>query len=110
MLAMYTAYTGEVDEVGAALGELLDQINPGMLKKNSVGLLNCYSDFPEEGIAGALCKKLPFDIIGMTTMSTANQDHFDIYGLRLTVLTSDDGAFETAAAITVFTIIRFPPA
>ncbi|MDR1660304.1 MAG: FIST C-terminal domain-containing protein [Desulfovibrio sp.] len=96
MLAMHTAFTREVDEVDAALGELIDQINPGRLEKNSVGLLNCHSDFLEEGIAGALCKKLPFDIVGMTTMATANQNHFDMYGLCLTVLTSDTGVFETA--------------
>ncbi|MDR2572844.1 MAG: FIST C-terminal domain-containing protein [Desulfovibrio sp.] len=94
---MYTAYTRELDNIDKAVEELLGQIGPVALKKNSVGLLNCHSDFLEEGIAEAFCKKLPFDVIGMTTMATADQTRFDTYGLCFAVLTSDEVIFTTAA-------------
>ena len=96
MIQMITAYTEEVDEVEDGLVEILGQINLESLKKNSVGLVTCHVDFINSGFIGELCKKLPFNIIGMTTMASANQYGRSMYALSLTVLTSDDALFETA--------------
>ena len=95
MVQMMTAYTTEVDEVEDALNEILGQIDLGALKKNSVGIITCHFDFTEAGFLGELCKKLPFDVIGMTTMASSDRHGISMYALSLTVLTSDDVLFET---------------
>lgn len=97
MIQMITAYTEEVDEVEIGLAEIMGQINTGSLKKYSVGIVTCHADFTESGFVGELCKKLPFDIIGMTTLASANKYGQSMYALSLTVLTSDEVIFETAA-------------
>ena len=96
MIQMLTAYTTEVDEAEDALAEIFARLDLGALKKNSVGILSCHFDFIEAGFIGKLCEKLPFDIIGMTTMASANHFGFNKYALSLAVLTSDDVVFETA--------------
>ena len=96
MIKILTAYTEEVDELEDGLAEILGQIDLGSLKKNSVGLITCHVDFTLSGFVGELCKKLPFDLIGMTTMASANQYGQSMYALSLTVLTSDEVVFETA--------------
>lgn len=95
---MMTAYTTEIDEVEDALNEILGQIDLKALKKNTVGIVTCHYDFTDTGFIGELCKKLPFDIIGMTTMASADRHGGDMYALSLSVLTSDDVFFETAVS------------
>ena len=95
MIKMITAYTEEVDEVEVGLAEILKQIDLETLKKNSVGLATCHFDFTDSGFIGELSKKLPFDIIGMTTLASANQHGKGMYSLSLTVFTSDDVFFDT---------------
>jgi hypothetical protein len=96
MIKMMTAYTEEVDEAEDGIAEILGQLDLGALKKNSVGLVTCHIDFTQTGFLAELCKKLPFDIIGMTTMASTNVYGLSMYALSLTVLTSDDVVFETA--------------
>ena len=95
MIKMISAYTEEVDEVEDGISEILNQVNPGSLLKNSVGLVTCHFDFTNSGFIKELRKKLAFDIIGMTTLASANQYGKSMYALSLTVLTSDDVIFET---------------
>ena len=94
MIQMMTAYTEEVDEVEDGIAEILKQLDLDALKKHSVGLITCHYDFTSAGFISALCKNLPFDIIGMTTMASANQYGRSMYALSLTVLTSDEVIFE----------------
>jgi hypothetical protein len=94
---MVTAYTEEV-EIDDGVAEILNQITPGSLKKNSVGLITCHPDFTNSGFIGELCKKLPFDVIGMTTIASANRHGQGMFALSLAILTSDDVVFETAMA------------
>ena len=96
MIQMMTAYTEEVDEIEDALKEIFGQIDMGTLKKNTVGLITCHFEFTDTGFIGELCQKLPFSVIGMTTMASANPHGKGMYALSLTVLTSDDVVFETA--------------
>ena len=95
MVKMMTAYTEEVDEIEEGIAELLGQIDLGALKKNSVGIVNCHFDFIHSCFIEEMSKRLPFDIIGMTTMSSTDQHGQGMYALVLTVLTSDDLVFET---------------
>ena len=96
MIQMMTAYTEEVDEAEDGIAEILGQINLGALKKNSLGIITCHFDFTETGFIAELCKKLPFTIIGMTTLASANPHGQSTFALSLTVLTSDDVVFEAS--------------
>ncbi len=93
MITMYTARTAEIDEVDEAVSEIKSQIDLGALKKHSCGLIFCHMDFVESGMVAALCKELPFDVIGMTSMASADEHGYSLYELTLTVLTSDEVGF-----------------
>ncbi|MDR1471313.1 MAG: FIST C-terminal domain-containing protein [Synergistaceae bacterium] len=93
---MQTASTAEIDDVDYALGEILEQLDLEALGKNSVGVLLCYYEFIETGIVNALSERLPFDVIGMTTMASASGSDCGMYRLCLCVLSSDDVSFEIA--------------
>ena len=93
MIEMYTASTSEVDEIDDAIREIKSQIDFSALKKNSGGLLFCHLEFVDAGVVAALCKELPFEVIGMTTMAGAGEQGYGLYDLRLTVLTSDEVTF-----------------
>ena len=94
MITMYTARTSEIDEVDEALNEIKRQIDFSALKKNSGGLIFCHMDFVDSGVVAALCKELPFDIIGMTSMASADEHGYSLFDLTLTILTSDDVSFQ----------------
>jgi len=94
MIKMYTARTSEIDEVNEAIGEIKNQIDFTSLKKNSGGIIFCHIDFIESGVVAALCEELPFNIIGMTSMVSADEHGYGLYDFTLTVLTSDEVSFE----------------
>ncbi|MDR2550410.1 MAG: FIST C-terminal domain-containing protein [Desulfobulbus sp.] len=94
MITMYTARTSEIDEINEAISEIKSQIDFSSLKKNSGGLIFCHIDFVSSGVVAALCKELPFHIIGMTSMATADEHGYSLFELNLTVLTSDEVVFE----------------
>ena len=93
---MMSAYTEEVDEPEAGVAEILAALDLGALKRNSVGIATCHSDFVASGFVAALQKRLPFDVVGMTTMTSANALGMGMYSFSLTVLTSDELSFEAA--------------
>ncbi len=94
MITMHTARTSEVDEIDDAINEIKSQIDFGALKKNSGGLIFCHIDFVDSGVVAALCEELPFDVIGMTSMASADEHGYSLFDLTLTVLTSDEVTFE----------------
>lgn len=94
MIKMYTARTSEVDEIDDAINEIKSQIDFAALKKNSGGIIFCHIDFVYSGVVEALCKAMPFNVIGMTSMVGADEHGYGLYDLTLTVLTSDDVTFE----------------
>lgn len=94
MVSMYTARTSEIDEIDDAISEIKEQIDFTSLKKNSGGLIFCHLDFIESGVVEALCRELPFPVIGMTSMASADEHGQSLYDLTLTVLTSDEVSFE----------------
>jgi len=91
---MYTARTAEIDFIDEAINEIKSQIDLGSLKKHSGGIIFCNIDFIDSGVVSALCKTLPFPVIGMTSMASADEHGFGLYELTLTVLTSDEVTFE----------------
>ncbi len=94
MIKMYTARTSEIDEIDEAVSEIISQLDLSALKKNTGGLIFCHIDFVESGVVQALCDALPFNIIGMTSMASADEHGYSLYDLCLTVLTSDEITFE----------------
>lgn len=94
MIEMYTARTSEVDDIDGAIAEIKGQIDLAVLKKNSGGVIFCHIDFVESGLVKALCDELPFDVIGMTSMASADEHGYSLFDLTLAVLTSDDIEFK----------------
>jgi hypothetical protein len=91
---MLTSFTEEIDDVEAAVAEILKQLGPEKnLLKNSAGIIHCDGAFLESGVVKALNGKLPFDTIGCTTMSVSGPAFMSHLGLSLTVLTSDSISF-----------------
>ncbi|MDR1482872.1 MAG: FIST C-terminal domain-containing protein [Synergistaceae bacterium] len=89
------AYTSEIDDVDAAVSEILEQLKlEGDLRGNSIGIVTCYSDFIESGVLSALCDALPFKVIGSTTLSNAVPGSKGNMLLTLVVLTGDDVSFQ----------------
>jgi hypothetical protein len=91
---MLTAYTKELDDIEAACNEIIERLDAShVIKKNRVGLITCDSEFVDAGIVEALCKRLDFDTIGITTRGTAvnGQSGFDL--LSIAALASDDIRF-----------------
>lgn len=99
MLKMLTAYTLEVDDKEYALKEILEQLDlENNLKKYAAGMLICHSDFIETGVAQEISEKLPFDVVGCTSLACMTNGMDDALMLSLSVLTSDDVQFSTFTA------------
>ena len=94
MVTMYTARTSEIDEIDEAIAEIKSQIDFNSLKKNSGGFIFCHIDFIDSGVVEALCNELPFNVIGMTSMASADEHGYSLFDLNLTILTSDEVSFE----------------
>ena len=93
----FTAYTHEIDDVETAVKEVLQQLNLEQnMSKNTVGIINCYSEFIDSGVVAALCEALPFDVVGCTTIANAAAGELGFTMLNMVMLTGDDVAFSTA--------------
>lgn len=94
MIRTLTAHTMEIDDEEAAVTEILDQLDlDHQLLKNSVGIISCHLDYMEDEIVKIISEKLPFDVVGINTISSATAGEADQMLLALTVLTSDDVSF-----------------
>ncbi|MDR0896347.1 MAG: FIST C-terminal domain-containing protein [Oscillospiraceae bacterium] len=97
MIRMLTAHTFEIDDVEAAVSEIMEQLNMEQnLLTHAAGMLTCYAEFVESGVVTALCERLPFDVVGCTTLANATSGENSALMLTLSVLTSDDLRFATA--------------
>jgi hypothetical protein len=89
-----TAYTYELDDSEKAVQEILSQIDPQKnLLKNSAAMLFCHIKFIEMGVMEKICKSLPFDVVGCTSLYFAVPNIQGEIMLTITVLTSDDTEF-----------------
>jgi hypothetical protein len=94
MVKMLTASTTEIDDSDEAVAEILEQLNlkAGLLK-NSVGIIACDYEFIDTGVVEALCKALPFQTVGLTTLGNAANGNYGLEVLSITVLTSNEVSF-----------------
>jgi len=91
------AWTLELDEPEIAVSEILEQLDlEKNVLKNSVGFITCGYDFIETGMVKVICEALPFDVVGCTTLTNANNEEAGTMLFCLTVLTADDCQFATA--------------
>jgi hypothetical protein len=96
MIKVLTSCTGELDSPEKAVQDILNQLDmKSNLLKNSVALLFCRSRFIEMGVMEEVCKSLPFDVLGCTSMYFALPEQEGEIMLTVTVLTSDDTEFAT---------------
>ncbi|MDR1893668.1 MAG: FIST C-terminal domain-containing protein [Spirochaetales bacterium] len=101
MITTITAFTQDPDDVEGAVSSLLDQLKVKPLKKHSVGIVSCFADFIGSGTWALLAEKLPFSLVGTTTLGASGPDGQGDVILILTVLTSDDVEFVTGLAVPV---------
>lgn len=94
MLKAFTAFTNEIDNIEQAVSELVTQLDMrDKLLKNSVGIISCYAEYLDSGVVKALSSRLPFDLLGTTTIANASRGEVGEMMLTLMVLTSDDMSF-----------------
>lgn len=94
MLKALTAHTFEIDDTELAVSEILDKLGiEENLSANSVGIITCYSEFIDSGVVSELCDKLPFPVIGTTTLGAAVGGAYGQLMLGILVLTGDDVSF-----------------
>jgi hypothetical protein len=99
MIKSLVAHTSEVDSKEDAISEILEQLDiENKLLKNSVGILSCYAEFIDSDIVKELSNKLPFDIVGTTTIGNSTNGDMSHTMLSLLVLTSDDVQFATGVS------------
>lgn len=94
-----TAVTYELDDISAAVGELLEQLEGKFVPaKESVGILHAHPHMEVGALSSALSAKLGFPIIGGTTAGAAtlaNDGHHEL-AMVLHVMTADDCVFAAA--------------
>lgn len=92
--------TLQIDDTSAAAQELLDKALDGFaLKKNTVGILFCYSDMEVAELAASLREKASFPIIGCTGIASMDDaEGFHNMAATLMVLSADDCTFAVAAS------------
>ena len=91
MIKVYTAFTKEIDDVEAAVREILEQLNPSEnALKNTVGIIHFYYEFIETGVCQAIIDALPFELAGCVSSYTATDKAYGDVSLSITMLTSDE--------------------
>lgn len=109
MIKTLTAYTEEIDDIAYAVEEILGQLNlEKELCKNAAGILSCYSEFVDSGVVAALCEKLPFPVVGATTLCGSVREKMGDLLLTLTVLTSDEIGFSAGLSSSLMETQREP--
>jgi hypothetical protein len=94
---MLNASTAEIDDADAAVDAIRKQLNlPHALRSNSVGIIACHYEFINTGVVEAICRELPFPVVGCTTLGNAVRGDYGAEILSVSALTSDDVVFSTA--------------
>jgi hypothetical protein len=96
MLKTFGACTYEIDDPDLAVENILEQLDlEHNLLRHSLGIISCHQDYLHSGAVRDLCVKLPFEVIGSTTVISAINGNRDLILLSLFVLTSEDISFST---------------
>lgn len=93
MLRIIPAETHEIDSPEDAVAEILEQISAQSLLSNSIGIVACHTDSISSGALKAICDKLPFPVVGATTLASNTNKNYGLEQFSLCVLTADDVTF-----------------
>jgi hypothetical protein len=94
MIQAFSAFTSEIDDVEAAVADILEQLSlDGRLNVNTIGLVSGIPEFVESGVVEALQEALPFDLIGQTTIAAVSPGSSSLEILNILVITSDELEF-----------------
>jgi hypothetical protein len=93
MISSICFKTTEADDVDVAVAEIAGQLAEKKLFRHSVGIVSCFADFISSGVVSALAERLPFPIVGTTTLAAAASGFQGEIVLILTVFTSDEIEF-----------------
>ncbi|MDL2219529.1 FIST C-terminal domain-containing protein [Ruminococcaceae bacterium OttesenSCG-928-O06] len=97
MIQAAVAHTFEIDEAAVALAEVCSQLDEQLvLRRHTVGILQCDPEFIASGVVAQLCRRLGFPVVGGTTAGQATAAAAGTLMLTLLVLTSDDVEFVPA--------------
>ena len=96
MLSVQKAFTLEIDDVDAAVAEIIKQLDLEALRTHTVGIIAALPAFIESGVVAALQEALPFDLVGQTSIATSLIGYGDMDQLNVMVLSSDDVEFSVA--------------
>lgn len=102
MIKSYTAYTAEIDDFEIAVKEIKSRLNlDENMMKNTVGILACNYEFVVAGTVRAICKSLPFDVIGSVTTTQGINGIEGLMILTVMMFTSDDVEFRAGISETL---------
>ncbi|MDR1648868.1 MAG: FIST C-terminal domain-containing protein [Synergistaceae bacterium] len=89
------AITNEMDDAEKAAQELLSQVDAkGPLGKNGCAFVYCDVEMNHGPFVAALQEKLPFDLVGSTSIATFDTENgSQILSAMLVILTADDAEF-----------------
>jgi hypothetical protein len=95
---MYTAFTNQIDDPGAAIREIREQLQPEKnMLENTLGVVSFYNEYAENGVYEAISSALPFNIVGASSCFTGARGEVGEFSLAIMMITSDDIFFETAS-------------
>lgn len=94
MIRSVTAWTYEIDDPVLAADQLLEQLEQeGGWDTYSVGIVSCFTEYLESGVVEEVCRRLPFEVAGVTTVASASPHEVGETMLSLLVMTSDTVQF-----------------
>jgi hypothetical protein len=91
MMRVFSAYTSEIDNIGAAVADIKSQLGEiDLPREKTFAVLSCHYEFVNSGAAQAICESLPFTVCGATSslMGTNRTDGALI--LTVTVVSGDE--------------------
>ena len=95
MLQCASIYTYEIDDPQIAFEEIEAQLKEKItLLEHSIGIVLCHPEFISSGTLQYISKRLPFELVGMTSAAQAVNDEAGELLFTLFVMTSDDVMFK----------------
>jgi len=102
MLRCAGLFTGEADDPGLALEQILAQLAEKVeLLENTVGVIMCHTEFLDSEVLQHVAAGLPFDVAGVTTSGLAVSGMRGEIALTVFVMTSDTIRFRAGISDSV---------
>ena len=94
MIKSASLFTTEIDDLDLAINQLKAQLSEKLtLMKNTVGIVQCDTEFVDEGIVPMMYEALGIPLVGGTTTSSATNVGVGKFAVSILVLTGNDVDF-----------------